>query len=281
MENTMTASPSPISATILGSGTCVPSLERSSCAVLVRAGGCRLLFDCGPGTMHRLLKAGVTIFDLDYIFLSHFHPDHSAELVPLIFATKYPDSYRRKKPLTIVGGQGLQRLYDGLHAIYGPWLELPDGMLHFVELDTAQADRRRFDDFTVHSMPMVHNPESVAFRVSGGDGRSVVYSGDTDDNDNLVELAEKADILICECALPDDLKVTGHLTPSLAGRIAERARVRLLVLTHFYPECDQVDIRSQCRRTYKGPLVLAMDLLTVTPGSHDTPETDAGSGLAP
>ncbi len=276
----MTTSPSPISATILGSGTCVPSLERSSCAVLIRAGGSRLLFDCGSGTMHRLLKAGVTIFDLDYIFLSHFHPDHSAELVPLIFATKYPDSHRRRKPLTIVSGRGLQRLYDGLHAVYGPWLELPEGMLRFVELSTTQEDRRSFDDFTVRSLPMVHNPESIAYRVAGGDGRSVVYSGDTDDNDNLVALAEKTDILICECALPDDLKVRGHLTPSLAGRIAERARVRLLVLTHFYPECDQVDIRSQCRRTYKGPLVLARDLLTVTPGSDDTPDATAGSESA-
>jgi ribonuclease BN (tRNA processing enzyme) len=231
--------------------------------------------------MRRLLKVGMTIFDLDYIFLSHFHPDHSAELVPLIFATKYPDSHRRRQPLTIVAGQGLQQLYDGLHAVYGPWLELPAGMLRFVELSTTQSDQRTFDDFTVRSMPMVHNPESIAYRVSGDDGRSVVYSGDTDDNDKLVELAEGTDILICECAMPDEMKVRGHLTPSLAGSIADRARVRLLVLTHFYPDCDQVDIRSQCRRTYKGPLVLARDLLTVTPGNDDTQDAARKSHSAP
>ncbi len=276
----MNASSSPLSATILGSGTCVPSLERSSCAALIRAGDSRLLLDCGPGTMRRLLKAGVTIFDLDYLLLSHFHPDHSAELVPLIFATKYPDSHRRTQPLTIVAGQGFRQFYDGLHAVYGEWLELPEGMLRFVELSTVQPDRRRFDDFTVSSMPMAHNPESIAYRITDSDGRSVVYSGDTDDNDDLVALAEKTDILICECALPDELKVRGHLTPSLAGSIADRARVRLLVLTHFYPECDQVDIRSQCRRTYKGPLVLAKDLLTVTPGSDDAQDATRKSRAA-
>jgi len=266
----MTASSSPLSATILGSGTCVPSLERSSCAALIRAGNSRLLLDCGPGTMRRLLKAGVTIFDLDYIFLSHFHPDHSAELAPLIFATKYPDSHRRTQPLTVVAGQGFRRFYDELRTVSGEWIELPESMLRFVELSTAQADQRSFDDFTVDSMPMQHNPESIAYRITGDGGRSVVYSGDTDDNDNLVELAADSDILVCECAMPDELKISGHLTPSLAGSIADRARARMLVLTHFYPECDQVDIRSQCRRTYKGPLVLAKDLLTVTPGSDDT-----------
>ena len=96
-----------------------------------------------------------------------------------------------------------------------------------------------------------------------------------------MELAEGTDILICECAMPDEMKVRGHLTPSLAGSIADRARVRLLVLTHFYPDCDQVDIRSRCRRTYKGPLVLARDLLTVTPGNDDTQDAARKSHSAP
>ena len=78
--------------TILGSGTCVPSLDRSSCAVMVAVGGATLLLDSGAGTMRRLLETGKTIFDLSHIIYSHFHPDHTGELVPILFATKYPDS---------------------------------------------------------------------------------------------------------------------------------------------------------------------------------------------
>jgi ribonuclease BN (tRNA processing enzyme) len=70
-------------------------------------------------------------------------------------------------------------------------------------------------------------------------------------------------LLICESALPDALKVPGHLTPSLAGKIAAEARVGKLVLTHFYPECDYEDMAGQCRRTYGGPLVLAEDLMEI------------------
>ena len=57
------------------------------------------------------------------------------------------------------------------------------------------------------------------------------------------------------------MRVTGHLTPSLAGDLAARANVRRLVLTHFYPECEKEDIIAQCRKTYAGPLVLAEDLM--------------------
>ena len=112
----------------------------------------------------------------------------------------------------------------------------------------------------VESIPVEHNAESIAYRITGSGGKSVVYSGDTDFSENLVTLSKDADLLICESALPDELKVEGHLTPSLAGEIATRANVRKLVFTHFYPECDQVDIEKQCRQTYDGPLVLAEDL---------------------
>ena len=78
---------------------------------------------------------------------------------------------------------------------------------------------------------------------------------------------KNADLFICECALPDQMKADGHLTPSYAGRIASMANVKKLVLTPFYPECgppecSPTDITKQCRKTYAGPLVLADDLLT-------------------
>jgi len=257
----MPADKSGITVTVLGSGTCVPSLQRSSCSVLMQIGTTRLLFDSGPGTMRRLLEAKTTIFDLDYVFYSHFHPDHSAELVPLIFATKYPDSNRRQFPLTIVAGRGLTEFVAGLKDVYGKWIELADGFLAYMELDSNCPASRKFPDFAVDSVPVDHNPESIAYRITSADGSSVVYSGDTDFSENLIGLARDADLLICESALPDSMPVKGHLTPSGAGEIATRAGVHQLVLTHFYPDCETVDITQECRKTYSGPLRLAEDLM--------------------
>jgi len=253
----------PTSVTILGSGTCVPSLKRSSCAVFLEIGSAKILLDSGPGTMHRLLSAGVEIFDIDIICYSHFHPDHTGELVPFIFATKYPDSNRRNKVLTITGGKGFLSFINRLNDVYGDWMELPEGMLRFVELDSNGRDSRSFASFTIETMPMNHREESLGYRITDLDGKSIVYSGDTDTNKNLVSLASGADLLICESAMPDELKVPGHLTPSLAGDMATRAQVKKLVLTHLYPECDRVDLRAQCRKTYQGPLVIAEDLMKI------------------
>jgi len=221
----------------------------------------KLLFDSGPGTMRRLLESGITIFDLNYIFYSHFHPDHTAELVPLLFATKYPESHRRKTVLTIVAGRGFEDFFSGLKTVYGQWIEPASGLLETMELANNSVDSHQFQDFMVESAPVEHNEESIAYRITGPGGYSVVYSGDTEYSENLITLAKKADLLICESALPDDKGVKGHLTPSLAGEIATRAEVAKLVLTHFYPACDQVDIEQECRKTYSGTLVLGEDLM--------------------
>jgi len=259
----MTSANTGINVTILGSGTCVPSLKRSSCSVLMQTGNSRLLFDSGPGTMRRLLEAQTSIFDITHIFYSHFHPDHTGEFVPFIFATKYPEGSRRKTPLTAGGGHGFLDFYKGLKTVYGHWIELAPGMLKTIEFDIKKKDHRQFEDFAVETAPVAHNAESIAFRVTGPNGRSVVYTGDTDYSEAIIDLAKETDLLICECALPDRLRVAGHLTPSQAGDLAAKAKVRQLILTHFYPECEKEDIEAQCRQTYAGPLVLAEDLMQI------------------
>ncbi len=265
-----------IRVTILGSGTCVPSLKRSACSLLMETGGHKIVLDVGPGTMRRLLEANVEIFDVDFIFLSHFHPDHTGELVPFLFSNKYADGNRRQKALTLVGGKGLRNFFSALQRVYGQWIALEAGMMNIIELDNGTFDSYAFEGFSIESAPMAHNPESIAYRITMMDNRSVVYSGDTDYNENLARLALNADLLICESAFPELLKTEGHLTPSLAGKIAATARVRKLVLTHLYPECDEVDIKKECRQSYSGPIIIAEDLMKIEIPNlgPDKPEMD-------
>jgi ribonuclease BN (tRNA processing enzyme) len=215
--------------------------------------------------MRRLLESGTEIFDISFLFYSHLHPDHTGELVPFLFANKYPDGQRRKRPLHIVAGKGFSNFFNGLKRVYGQWIDLAPGLLNIVELDNTNQDTRRYDDFTVDSVPVEHNAESIAYRITSAGGISVVYSGDTGYSHNLIDLARNTDIFVCESAFPDDRAVSGHLTPSLAGKIAAQADVRKLVLTHFYPECDSADIEKECRKTYTGPLILAEDLMKIEP----------------
>lgn len=220
-----------------------------------------MLLDLGAGTMRRLLESGRTISDVTHVLFTHFHPDHTGEFVSFIFATKYPEIYRRRTSLVVGGGKGIGNFYDGLRNVFGHWIELAPGMLKFIECDTEHLDRYDGGRFAVVTLPLNHIARSVGFRIEIDDGPVIVYTGDTDVCDNVVTLAAEADVLVCEAAFPDGMKIDGHLTPSLAGRIASAARVKHLVLTHFYPECDNVDMEAQCRRTWSGPLLVAGDLM--------------------
>ncbi|HUH67356.1 MAG TPA: MBL fold metallo-hydrolase [Syntrophales bacterium] len=248
--------------TILGSGTCVPSLERSSSSFALEISGKLLLFDLGPGTMRRLLEAGYSISQVSHIFFSHLHPDHTGEFVSFLFATKYPEAYRRRIPFKVVGARGLRNFYEGLRSVYGSWIEL-EVLMEIIELDTNVKDQFAENAFTIDTLPMLHIESSIGYRVTAPEGSSLAYTGDTDLCENAVSLARDADLLVCEAALPDAMKVEGHLTPSLAGRIAARGRARKLLLTHFYPECETVDIEAECRKTYDGPLIIARDLMVI------------------
>ena len=250
--------------TIVGSGTCVPSLKRSTCSVLMEIAGEKLLFDTGAGTLRRLLELGVDFSAIPYIFYSHLHPDHTGEFCSFVFAMKYPETYRRKIPFKIVAAKGFAGFYERLKNAYGDWIELDPRLMEIIELNNHKADHRDFGTFRVDTLPMAHTEESIAYRITSLDGISVVYSGDTDFCQNLIRLSKDADLLICECALPDQIKVPGHLTPSLAGQIAEEAGAKMLVLTHFYPECEEVDIAEQCRKSYSGKLILAEDCMRIS-----------------
>jgi ribonuclease BN (tRNA processing enzyme) len=259
----MGEAPADIAVTVLGSGTCVPSLERSSCSVLVETGGRKWLIDSGAGTLRRLLEAGTSHLDISCLLYSHLHPDHTGELASLLFATKYPEGVSRTEPLTVIAGRGFVDFFSRLKGAYGSWIDLGPERFRIIEMDTGGPDHLRLHGTDLHTAPVVHTPQSVAFSLTGPAGRRVVYSGDTETSESLVALASGADLLICESAFPAAHKTKGHLTPAEAGAIAARAGVRRLLLTHFYPVCDQADVEAECRTSYQGPLILARDLMRI------------------
>jgi ribonuclease BN (tRNA processing enzyme) len=244
---------------ILGSGTGVPSLKRGSPGFLIKAGEQSILMDSGSGTVARMLRAGVTYKEVDAVLYSHIHPDHVADLVPLIFACKYQEA-PREKDLLILGGKGFRDYFEGLRSLYGSWIEPEAFRIHIQE---ALADDVKIEELQITTLPLEHIPESVGYRVTSPTGRTVVYSGDTDYCRNIVELARGADLLILECSFPEGQKVKGHLTPALAGRIAHEAGCTRLILTHLYPPCDQFDIRGDCQKVFSGEVLLAEDMMRI------------------
>jgi len=245
---------------IIGSGTAVPSRRRASPALAMQAGATLLLLDLGPGTLRAMLNYGLDFNDIDILCLSHHHPDHVADLVAFLFASRYRLGYTRQEPVWLVAARGFQEFHRRLQGVWGEWLEPPAGLLHVKEMATDRTEVLALDDLSIRTAPVQHLATSLAFRVAYG-GRAVVYSGDTDWSDSLIQLAQGADLLILEAANP--WKVPGHLTPEEAGRLAAQAGVSRLVLTHFYPPCDEVDMAAACRREFAGEIILAEDGLRI------------------
>lgn len=248
---------------ILGSGTGIPVHDRASPSILLHTKNRLLLFDIGPGTLRQMARIGMDFRVLDHIFITHFHPDHSADLVHLLFATRNPSILADRRPFVITGPLGLRDFLQALENAYGNWIKLPPDILTVDERKTEERETRRYADLTVISQPVSHTARSLAYRVEGPDGKSFVYSGDTGPCEGIISLAEGADVLILESSFPNGQEMEGHLTPFLAGRIAALAKVPRLVLLHFYPEVLKTDIAPQCRKSFTGELILARDLLSL------------------
>jgi len=244
---------------IVGSGTGIPSLRRASPGLLVLSGSTTLSIDSGPGTLRKMLEVGITYRDADILLYTHLHPDHTADLVPTLFACKYGD-LPREKDLLCLGGDGFKTFFEKLERLYGSWIE---PQFYHLTIQEISRDPLLFQDLKIISKPMAHISGSIGYRIEFNDGKSITISGDTDYCQNIIDLAFETDLLILECSFPDGKKVEGHLTPSLAGRIASESRCKKLLLTHLYPVCDQFDIVGQCKRIYQGDMILGEDLMRV------------------
>jgi ribonuclease BN (tRNA processing enzyme) len=240
---------------VLGSGTCIPTAERGPSGLALALESHLIFFDGGGGSLRQMARLGLDFRQVDYLCLTHFHPDHVSDLVPFLFALNYTIDFVRALPLQMIGPYGLRAFYDQLRGIFGQWI---DAKTYPLLLHEFKEDHTEFPDFSIETLPMAHSEASIGFRVNA-QGRSIVYSGDTEYCDNIVRLGRNADLLILECSFPDERKTTGHLTPSWAGKIAREASCKKLLLTHFYPVFEGYDILRDCQKEFSGEINLAED----------------------
>ena len=142
---------------VLGSGTGVPSLRRGSPGHLLVSESSRVLIDSGPGTLRRMLEAGVTYQDVDLILCTNINPDHVADLVQFIFASKYA-ACPRDRDLLCVGGPGFTDHFEKLKMVYGSWIKPQTYRLITREMCEESL---LYQDLQIHSKTVAHIPESV------------------------------------------------------------------------------------------------------------------------
>lgn len=133
--------------TFLGTGASVPSARRSTAAVLIARGGERLLFDCGEGTQ-RQMQRSLGLVQVDEIYLTHFHADHTLGLPGLL---KTYDLHDREAPLRVFGPPGLKELFTVLRPLIGR-LRFPLAME-----ELRAGERVDHDGYAVEPYEAAHN----------------------------------------------------------------------------------------------------------------------------
>jgi len=244
--------------TVLGAGTLVPHAERGNPGFVVNACGESLLFDSGAGTLYRAVRAGLNWQEISHIFYTHFHPDHTLDLVSFLFAANYTPGAEREDPLYVYGPAGLEDFYNRISAAW-PTVTPKNYRLDLCELapdEIVKGDA----GWEVKAASMEHSVAgALAYRVSDG-SKSLVLSGDTQYCEALVDITRSADLLVCECSADDRHSTPGHMSPASVARVAGESGVKRILLTHVYPPLNPDELARQCEQMCEATVEPARDL---------------------
>jgi ribonuclease BN (tRNA processing enzyme) len=243
---------------VLGCQAGMPSGGRASSGYLLTAGAGRILLDCGPGVAAALSTNG-GVERVDAIVITHLHPDHCYDLLP-IGTTRLRVTTGRRLPLYAPAGAEamLARLADVFPL--GPEVDtLPRFFDAYSIREYAPGDVYEIAGATVHLVGLRHVVAGCGVRISDGT-RVLAYTGDTGLDPNLRVLADGADLLLSEATLAEtDLTGYGHLSAADAAAVAANAGVGRLVLTHLTrTDSEWEDARRlDAEHVFAGPVHIA------------------------
>jgi ribonuclease BN (tRNA processing enzyme) len=266
-----------------------PRTASSAAAQVIVVNNNAYVVDCGNGVARQLVFAGISLPTLRHVFLTHHHSDHNADYGNLILLAWTAGLRSRIDTWGPPPLMQMTELFFEMNA-YDISTRISDEgrvplapLVHVHEL--SQGGRVMEDENVKVTAALVHHPPVVpafGYRFDAAD-RSIVISGDTAPSDNLIRLAEGADVLVHEAlysagvdrlvarvrnaaALKQSI-LSHHTTAEDAGRVAQAAGVKMLVLSHLVPPDDST-ISDQmwidaARVHFRGPIVVGKDLLEV------------------
>jgi ribonuclease BN (tRNA processing enzyme) len=266
-----------------------PRKVSSAAAQVVLVNDVAHVVDCGNGVARQLVSAGVALTKLRHIFITHHHSDHNADYGNLMWLAWTAGLRTRVDTWGPPPLERMTKLFFEMNAYDITTRIADEGRVPLVPLvhvhEITQAGSVLQDENVKVTVALVHHPPvvpSFGYRFDAVD-RSIVISGDTAPSDNLIRLAQGADVLVHDAlyepgvdrlvarvpnapALKKSI-MSHHTTAEDAGRVAQAAGVKMLVLSHLVP-ADDPTITDQmwidaARTHFKGPVIVGKDLLEI------------------
>ncbi|NTW05420.1 MAG: MBL fold metallo-hydrolase [Peptococcaceae bacterium] len=248
--------------TVLGCWAPYPRAGGACSGYLVQDGNANVVIDLGNGSFSSMVQ----LFDfrtVRAVLLTHLHPDHMADLECFRHAIEgaIADGSRAQGPVTLVipnspkeTAEALAKKTKAFRVVYIeelPWETVPLD----VEVRVLELGNIRY-----YFLPVRHSIPAYAVGVDGSG--YFVFSGDTAPMEELALFAHRADIFMCEASGldKDEEKMKGnHMTARQAGILAEKAKAKQLIITHFWPEYNQELLKQQAEEGYGQPVELAQE----------------------
>ena len=234
--------------TVLGAGPAYTDRHDSTGACyLVERDGTHLLLDLGQGSFPRIFPY-VPPEAVDAVVVSHLHPDHFIDLVPLRHYLRYHLEPSRR--VRVLGPTDLAERLDCLH-------DQPGFSAEALDIEVLGTTEHRIGTFGVRGGLVAHTEESYGMRVDAGDGRAgLVYSGDCGQAEDLAPLVRPGDALLVEVSFGVGPVPPGamHLDAPAVARLAARTGAGRVLLTHLQMGNDAGETVAAVRSGYDGPV---------------------------
>ncbi|QWT24692.1 MBL fold metallo-hydrolase [Subtercola sp. PAMC28395] len=250
--------------TVLGTATPYP-VPGNACSGYLLQGALTsghpttIWIDAGTGTLAELQRS-TRVDEIDAIWISHRHADHTADLLVAYYALRH-SSLRPTAKIRVIGPEALA---DRLAEFLGP--DAVQGLHEVFEFTEMSGwGETIIGDLTLAWGPVAHGVPAFALTVT--DGRtSFTYSGDTAPCTSLVEMAEKSATLLCEAGYSREAlgAEAVHHTPEDAARTAAAAGALTIILTHLADDLDPADAVRRVHDAFAGAIILAEPGLTFT-----------------
>lgn len=276
--------------TLLGTGSPLVSTTRSGPATLVEAGREKLLFDAGRGTTLQLYKLKILPGNIDELFLTHLHSDHTVGIPDLWLTGVLPTGGNRTHAFQVWGPKGTIDMMNNLEKAWTIDLHSRDesgnGNPEGASIEAHDINQGVvFDQNGVQVIAFLVDHGSIkpafGYRINYK-GHSVVISGDTRYNENLIHFAKGADVVIHEVAVarPKDAEKSKaiqnilaiHTSPEDAGRVFSQVKPKLAVYTHIVLlgglTEKNADLLGRTKTTYSGNVIEGKDLMSIIIGDH-------------
>ena len=268
---------------MLGTGTPIPDPDRQGPSLVIVVDSTSYFFDAGTGVVRRAAAAarsgipGLRLPQLERVFVTHLHSDHTLGLPDLLFT---PWIQGRRVPLEVYGPPGIKRMVDD---ILGAWAEDIHERLATSGGPSANGWKADVHEIvagvvykdslvTVRAFSVPHSGWKYAFgyRIDTPD-RSIVVSGDTRPSPAIAAACNGCDVLIHEVysdsgfanipKLRQSYHAQAHTSATQLGQIATEAKTKLLILTHFlFIGASEERVLAEARSRFSGNVVLPHDL---------------------